>query len=255
MSTSGSGSGGDILARAQVAIAADLTAFDAAMDQLPGKARKKIDAAMATIKAEMDAVKLQIPIHAGNPAAVKQLTDYMAQLATQMDHVKMSAIGQAQAMSQVASATKAAGVAASGGMKNMGMAALEGSRALEDLQYGIAGVLNNIPGLVMSMGGSAGLTAAISVAAVAATQLYKHWDELATLFGQGATKTEAEQMKELAENTKRTADEEERYQKLKERAKHGEAQEGPPDQKTGFGRAVDDAIKNGPLKEFEKGLE
>jgi hypothetical protein len=85
MSTGGSGGGGDILARAQVAIAADLTAFDAAMDQLPGKARKKIDAAMNAIKAEMDAVKLQIPIHAGNPAAVKQLTDYMAQLATQFD--------------------------------------------------------------------------------------------------------------------------------------------------------------------------
>lgn len=56
--------------------------------------------------------------------------------------------------------------------RNLGFAALEVSRAYEDLQYGIRGVLNNLPQLVLMLGGSAGLTAVISIAAVAATQLW-----------------------------------------------------------------------------------
>jgi len=55
--------------------------------------------------------------------------------------------------------------------KNFGMATLEASRAIEDMQYGVRGVLNNIPQLVMFLGAGAGLAGAISVAAVAAAQL------------------------------------------------------------------------------------
>lgn len=51
--------------------------------------------------------------------------------------------------------------------RNMGGAVLEASRAFEDAQYGIRGVLNNIPGLVMMLGGSAGVAGAASLAAVA----------------------------------------------------------------------------------------
>jgi hypothetical protein len=67
------------------------------------------------------------------------------------------------------------GSAVSGGGRGLGMAALETSRAVEDLQYGLAGVVNNIPGLVMALGGGAGLTAAISLAAVGVNQLYKNF--------------------------------------------------------------------------------
>jgi hypothetical protein len=59
--------------------------------------------------------------------------------------------------------------------RNLGQAGLEASRALEDLQYGIGGIVNNIPSLVMSLGGGAGLTAAISLAAVGVNQLYKEF--------------------------------------------------------------------------------
>ncbi len=84
--------------------------------------------------------------------------------------------------------SKAAGQVEESGEKaakstvNVGRAALEGSRALEDLQYGIGGVLNNIPGLVTMLGGPAGLAAAISLTAVGLTQLVKHWDEIAGAF-------------------------------------------------------------------------
>lgn len=58
--------------------------------------------------------------------------------------------------------------------KNAGLAALEFSRAVEDAQYGVRGILNNIPQLVQFMGGGAGLAGAISLAAVGLTQLVEH---------------------------------------------------------------------------------
>lgn len=66
---------------------------------------------------------------------------------------------------------------------NAGMAVLEFSRAFEDAQYGMRGVLNNIPGLVAQLGGTAGLAGAISIAAVLGTQL---WERM----GSGAEKAE-----------------------------------------------------------------
>lgn len=72
---------------------------------------------------------------------------------------------------------------AAGGTRNFGQAALEGSRALEDLQYGIGGVVNNIPSLVMGLGMGAGVAGAISVVAVGASQLYKNWDAVSAAFG------------------------------------------------------------------------
>ncbi|MBK1884095.1 hypothetical protein JIN85_16870 [Luteolibacter pohnpeiensis] len=46
------------------------------------------------------------------------------------------------------------------------------SQGFEDAQYGIRGVLNNIPGLVLAMGGTAGLAGAISIAAVSFSILF-----------------------------------------------------------------------------------
>ena len=56
---------------------------------------------------------------------------------------------------------------------NLGMGALAAAQAFEDMQYGIRGVLNNIPQMVLMFGGPAGLAAAISVAAVAGTILFE----------------------------------------------------------------------------------
>lgn len=52
-----------------------------------------------------------------------------------------------------------------------GNSILYASQAFEDLQYGIRGVLNNIPQLVMSLGGTAGLAGVISIVAVVASKL------------------------------------------------------------------------------------
>lgn len=57
-----------------------------------------------------------------------------------------------------------------------GRGVLELSRAFEDAQYGISGVLNNIPGVISMFGGGAGLAGVISLAAVAASVLSKRLD-------------------------------------------------------------------------------
>lgn len=65
---------------------------------------------------------------------------------------------------------------------NLGRGFLEASRAIEDMQYGLRGVLNNIPQAVLQFGGPAGLAAGISVAAVAANILYENWSKVKGLF-------------------------------------------------------------------------
>lgn len=60
-----------------------------------------------------------------------------------------------------------------------GMAMLQLSQTVDDLQYGIKGVLNNIAPLVMSMGGRAGLAGVVAATAVGVYQLYKELGKLA----------------------------------------------------------------------------
>jgi len=64
-----------------------------------------------------------------------------------------------------------------GNKGNAGMAVLEFSRAFEDAQYGIRGVLNNIPGLIAMLGGGAGLAGVISVVAVIGAQLWERMSQ------------------------------------------------------------------------------
>lgn len=54
---------------------------------------------------------------------------------------------------------------------NLGRGFLELSRGIEDAQYGLGGVLNNIPNAISMFGGPAGLAAVVSLTAVGAYQL------------------------------------------------------------------------------------
>lgn len=56
--------------------------------------------------------------------------------------------------------------------RNLGGATLALSQGFEDAQYGMRGVLNNIPGLIMMLGGGAGLAGVVSIAAVAFSIFY-----------------------------------------------------------------------------------
>ena len=61
---------------------------------------------------------------------------------------------------------------------NSGRALMSFSQGFEDVQYGVNGVLNNIPGLVLALGGGAGLTGAISIAAVSLNMLWQHFGKV-----------------------------------------------------------------------------
>lgn len=92
--------------------------------------------------------------------------------------------------------------------RNNAQALLMFSQGFEDAQYGIRGVLNNIPGLVMALGGGMGLAGGISIAAVALTQLI-------SLFGDA--KEESEDLANAIDDIARAAGENliERLEKIR----------------------------------------
>lgn len=58
-------------------------------------------------------------------------------------------------------------------IKHMGQGMLQVAYFMDDVQYGIKGILNNIPGLVIGFGGGAGLAGALSLATLAGAKLYE----------------------------------------------------------------------------------
>ena len=84
-------------------------------------------------------------------------------------------------------------------VKNMGQGALQAAYFFDDLQYGIRGILNNIPGLVMGFGGGAGLAGAISIAVLAGAKLYEWMGKTEDKSADLAKKMK-EQSKEIAES-------------------------------------------------------
>jgi hypothetical protein len=91
---------------------------------------------------------------------------------------------------------------------NAGMASLQASYAIQDFTSqlgtrGLAGALaavqNNIPLILMNLGGPAGLVGLISVATVGAGLLYENYDKLAQLWGSGKTEEETQRLKDMGE--------------------------------------------------------
>lgn len=107
---------------------------------------------------------------------------------------------------------------AGGRSRDLSQGALQAAAALDDLQYGLRGVLNNIPGLVLGLGGGAGLAGALQIGAIAANALASHWDEIAAAFGSAGTATEAERMERLERATARTVEETGELLRLKREA-------------------------------------
>jgi hypothetical protein len=104
----------------------------------------------------------------------KQWSDDLEKLATKLSGAR----AQVQGLENVA---KGGGKAT----KDLGGGFLELSRAVEDAQYGLGGVLNNIPNMIQRFGGPAGLAAGVSLTAVAFNMLLPHlmtWIESMGLF-------------------------------------------------------------------------
>lgn len=80
-----------------------------------------------------------------------------------------------------------------------GGAALEFARAFEDAQYGIGGVVNNIPGLIAALGGGAGLAGVLSVTAVMAAQLVKNLSKIGDTFDAEKAAAELAKVQEVVD--------------------------------------------------------
>jgi hypothetical protein len=105
---------------------------------------------------------------------------------------------------------------ASSGLKGLGQTGLQTGRIIQDFaQGGVAGILNNIEGFTQAIGGGPGLAGALTALGVAFFILRPHIAAFAEQLGLGATKTEADRMKELEENTHRTAEETAKLNKYK----------------------------------------
>jgi hypothetical protein len=105
---------------------------------------------------------------------------------------------------------------------------VEFSRGIEDLTTGgPLGILNNIPGMLDGITRSLGLSAAamgglvtvVTLAATAAFTLWTHWSKIDKFFNDHSTDTVAQEMERLEKATARTANEQARYNDLKERQK------------------------------------
>ena len=111
-----------------------------------------------------------------------------------------------QAMNRQAQAThqvNTASAGGAGGMKNMGMAAMQAAYFMDDMQYGLKGVVNNIPMLLSSMGLGMGLTGVVSIAAVGVNVLVGHLKDLEGIFGDFGTSTAKSEVEQLTERVEK----------------------------------------------------
>lgn len=84
---------------------------------------------------------------------------------------------------------------------NGAMALLQFSRAAQDIQYGMAGAINNAEGLAMALGLGTGVAGVVTVVGVVLQQVITHLDPFGTKAAEAAAKT-----KELAEAAQQTAE-------------------------------------------------
>lgn len=101
-----------------------------------------------------------------------------------------------------AAADKAAAAQArvSGSSRNMGNALLQGSRAIQDMQYGLAGAVNNLEGIATALGLGAGVAGVVTVLAVAVQTLGPHVVEWFK-----SLDTEGKKLKELEDKLRSAA--------------------------------------------------
>lgn len=130
-------------------------------------------------KAELDAVKRKMDDLARGftkPIAIKLRPEFEgpARQAYQKPAVEMLKTQQAVLSMNGRMVTSNAALGSSS--RNAGLGVLALSEAFEDAQYGLRGILNNIPQAVLGFGGTAGLAGALSFAAVGLSIVSSHLD-------------------------------------------------------------------------------
>jgi len=149
------------------------------------QARRREKAALEELVAELEqyqAVLQKATQLENHPDRLKALKN-IQELERRIDALTKAQERQAQAAEKVALTEKKVAQSsnqldrnsqqATRSVKNMGQGMLQVAYFMDDVQYGIKGILNNIPGLVMGFGGGAGLAGAVSIAVLAGAKLYE----------------------------------------------------------------------------------
>jgi len=180
------------------------------------------------IKNKEDIAKVTADLNA-QKAAVQALNPSMANYGTEMAKIGAAAQRSSAELKSLQSASGHAG-------RGLGQLAY----AIDDIQYGFNAIVNNIPQIVLGLGGGMGIAGALGIAAVAANQLIKHWTELGAVLQSNWSGGGAEQLKMLAE---RAEDAAKAWESLKK---------AQPEFSEKAGKAFKNIIAEGPPEDLQK---
>ncbi len=195
---------------------------------------------------------LKFVVDVQNSEKVAQLTSHIniqTQAISALNaQLKAGAINDAQfaASSRVFGESAAAAtrqikeLSAASGNAGRGLSQL--SYAVDDIQYGFNAIVNNIPQIVMGLGGTAGIAGAVGIAAVAVNQLIKHWGELTDKLSSSWSGIAVDQLTKMREEAEAAA---KAFEKLADT---------PTAAKKAQGEAVAKAITEGPTKDILRGV-
>lgn len=169
-------------------------------------AQIKTDAAAVTVAVKQEAAAMQEVKTAvtSTAAPLKELAAATSEAATQMQASGTKVRTVASYLKEI----EGAGHAAKGGFANAGQGLLTASYAVDDLQYGLKGFMNNVPSVVQALGGTAGIAGAAGIALVAfqglatyiGNEFAKAWDQVS---GEAGARDLAARSEALAEEHKR----------------------------------------------------
>lgn len=161
--------------------------------------------------ADEDSIKLKVEEDSSQvDRAKKKVELYRLELRDLNDAFDRGAVGgeffraeQARLEQQITRTTKAVeqgGKAAGGAFKgDMGYAVMAFSNAIDDVQYGIRGIVNNVPQLVTGLGMGAGMAGAAQIAMVAINQLVQRMGSLDEMFGRTNIDKFIEKLQKIAD--------------------------------------------------------
>jgi hypothetical protein len=140
---------------------------DAAIDKVDGRGLDDVTDKAKPVPGSIDALENEVNQLVGELHRLPVGSEEFTRMATRVQGAQKSLAAARQEAGKLG--------ATMGRQGNAGAAVLEFSRAFEDAQYGIRGVLNNLPGLIAMLGGSAGLAGVISLVAVVGSQVWERF--------------------------------------------------------------------------------
>lgn len=203
-------------------------------------APQQLEAALSLLQQKMDALTQSMLANGRSAAAVAQA---MMPLAQQAASLQGMLDATRNSFGLTASQAMGAASAVQGLARGFEDVVLTGGR--------MSSAINNVPQFIEGVGRAAGLSntqifGLSSAATLLSSALFiaiDNWSTLMRAMGTGGARTEAEELKELGKQTEKTADELDRYLKLKEREQELQRQaSGKTEAEAAQRKAVDDAL-------------